>query len=163
MVSLTGMLDERPGATYILRGEPDMDLLAVLKPGRFANQAFAKYVGHRVTVRGRLDRSGDEPVMTVTRVERAAAAPAGEASRAEGPAAGSEAPVQALTGIVRRQGRAYVLLAEFTSNVLVRLAPGLAGTEQLQNYVGQKVLVEGRLRGGRPHPVLELERVEDFR
>ncbi len=67
---LTGLVDERPGAIYILRHEGDMNTIAVLKPVGFENESFAKYLGHRVKIRGEFVQTEGEPVFRVHSIQK---------------------------------------------------------------------------------------------
>jgi hypothetical protein len=66
--ALTGCIDQR-GESYILASEADMSKVTVLKGKGFSNDNFARYVGHKVTVRGTQNRD----VFEVTRIETLAA------------------------------------------------------------------------------------------
>ncbi len=71
-VQLTGCLDENPGPQYVLRGDKELRLIALLQPDGFPAQAFAKYLGHRVRVSGQLNTEGTSPVMKVKQVKELA-------------------------------------------------------------------------------------------
>lgn len=73
--TLTGILDEEAGAQYVIREENELNLLARLKPVGFANENFARYVGQKVSVTGKLDRSSTPPVMHVEKIRKASEAP----------------------------------------------------------------------------------------
>jgi hypothetical protein len=69
MSQLTGCLDEKPGPAYLLREEGTLKTLADLQADTFPIEGFAKYLGQKVTAKGRLD-SGEPPVLHVRAIER---------------------------------------------------------------------------------------------
>jgi hypothetical protein len=66
--SMTGCVDQQ-GAEYILAGLNAMKPKARLRGEAFSNENFARFVGHSVTVHGKIDRSGDVPVIGVVQIE----------------------------------------------------------------------------------------------
>lgn len=68
--TLTGCIDEEPGSRYVLLGSAQLNKKAELKPQGFANESFAKYLGHQVKVTGTLESDGDPAVFRVRSVER---------------------------------------------------------------------------------------------
>jgi hypothetical protein len=63
--SLTGCLDERDGQ-YVLTNDTNLQTVARLQPeAGSADDNFAKHMGHKVTVRGKVSREDNPPVMTV--------------------------------------------------------------------------------------------------
>lgn len=58
--SVTGCLDENPGPQYLLRGERELKPILMLDPKGYPVQAFAKHLGKRVQVTGRV--LAEEPV-----------------------------------------------------------------------------------------------------
>jgi hypothetical protein len=67
--TMTGCLDERPGPIYVLRAEGSLQKLADLEPEAFPVEGFAKYLGQKVTVVGRVERPNDTTVMRVQAIE----------------------------------------------------------------------------------------------
>jgi hypothetical protein len=67
--SMTGCVDQQ-GADYILAGLSAMKPKAKLRGEAFSNENFARFVGHSVTVHGKIDRSGDVPVVSVVRIDK---------------------------------------------------------------------------------------------
>ena len=66
--SLTGCVDERDGQ-YVLTNDTNLQTVARLQPeAGTADDNFARHVGHKVTVRGKLSREGTPPVMMVQSV-----------------------------------------------------------------------------------------------
>jgi hypothetical protein len=66
--SLTGCVDERDGQ-YVLTNDTNLQTVARLQPeAGTADDNFAKHVGHKVTVQGKLSREDAPPVMTVQSV-----------------------------------------------------------------------------------------------
>lgn len=62
--SLTGCLDQR-GERYILASEAEMSKVTALKAKRMSNDNLARYIGHKVTVRGK--QNGD--IFEVVKIE----------------------------------------------------------------------------------------------
>src|ERR1035441_3476195 len=58
-VQLTGCLNEDPGPQYVLRDDKELRLIARLQPDGFPVEAFAKYLGHKITVTGLLSTEDD--------------------------------------------------------------------------------------------------------
>jgi hypothetical protein len=65
--SLTGCVDERDGH-YLLVNDRNMDPIADLEGDGFANEGFAKHMGHKVTVTGRQESQGGRTVFRVRTV-----------------------------------------------------------------------------------------------
>jgi hypothetical protein len=70
--TMTGCLDERPGPVYVLRAEGSLQKLADLEPDAFPVEGFAKYLGQKVSVKGRLEHPNDNTVLRVRSIERVA-------------------------------------------------------------------------------------------
>jgi hypothetical protein len=68
--SLTGCLDQQ-GETYILRELGTAGTVSTLKGKAFSDDNFARYVGHKVTVHGTMQKEGDASVLHVTKVDDA--------------------------------------------------------------------------------------------
>ena len=66
--SLSGCVDEQNGQ-YVLIHDQTRDLIANLEADGFPTEAFAKHVGHKVTVRGTASPNGAHPVFKVRSVE----------------------------------------------------------------------------------------------
>jgi len=62
--SMTGCIDEQDG-TYVLTNDRDLALIAILQADGFPTEAFAKHVGHKVTVRGTTIPGGTHPTFKV--------------------------------------------------------------------------------------------------
>jgi hypothetical protein len=62
--SMTGCIDEQDG-TYVLTNDRDLALIAILQADGFPTEAFAKHVGHKVTVRGSAIPGGTHPTFKV--------------------------------------------------------------------------------------------------
>jgi hypothetical protein len=62
--SMTGCVDEQDG-TYVLTNDRDLALIAILQADGFPTEAFAKHVGHKVTVRGTAIPGGAHPTFKV--------------------------------------------------------------------------------------------------
>jgi hypothetical protein len=67
--SLTGCVDERDGQ-YVLTNDTNLQPTARLRPAAGSPEDnFARYMGHKVTVRGKLLKQDPLPVMTVEGIE----------------------------------------------------------------------------------------------
>jgi hypothetical protein len=66
--SLSGCMDEQNGQ-YVLIHDQTRDLIANLEAEGFPTETFAKYLGHKVTVRGTSNPNGAHPVFKVRSVE----------------------------------------------------------------------------------------------
>ncbi len=66
--SLTGCVDELEGS-YVLLNDRTMNPIANLEADGFAKEAFAKHVGHKVTVRGTSNSQGALPLFKVRTIE----------------------------------------------------------------------------------------------
>jgi hypothetical protein len=66
--TVTGCLDEQPGPQYVLRGEDQLSLLMTLEPQGFPATGFAKYLGKKVELRGRVYDQGETRTMRVTSI-----------------------------------------------------------------------------------------------
>jgi len=65
--SMTGCVDEQNGR-YVLTNDRDLALIAHLEADGFPTEAFAKHMGHKVTVRGTVIPGGTEPTIKVRSV-----------------------------------------------------------------------------------------------
>ena len=72
--TVTGCLDEQPGPQYVLRGEDELGLLMQLEPQGFPVTGFAKYLGKKVELRGRVSQQGETRTMKVTSIRTIAEA-----------------------------------------------------------------------------------------
>lgn len=67
--SLTGCIDEREGH-YILVDDRALETIANLEAEGFPAEGFAKYMGHKVTVRGTARTEGSTPIFKVRKIEK---------------------------------------------------------------------------------------------
>jgi competence protein ComGC len=65
--SMTGCVDEQNG-NYVLTNDRDLALIAHLEADGFPTEAFAKHMGHKVTVRGTVVPGSSEPTFKVRSV-----------------------------------------------------------------------------------------------
>ena len=65
--SMTGCVDEQNGK-YVLTNDTDLALIAILEADGFPTEAFAKHMGHKVTVRGTVIPGGTQPTFKVRSV-----------------------------------------------------------------------------------------------
>lgn len=68
--SMTGCVDEK-GETYVLRDLTAARAITTLRGKGFSDDNFARYVGHKVTVHGTIQKEGDSSVVNVTKVDDA--------------------------------------------------------------------------------------------
>jgi|SRR5579883_2759581 len=66
--SLTGCIDEQDGH-YVLVDDRTLTPIAGLEADGFPTEAFAKHLGHKVTVRGISNSGSERPMMKVRTVE----------------------------------------------------------------------------------------------
>jgi len=66
--SMTGCVDEQEG-NYVLLSDRTMSPIANLEADGFPREAFAKHVGHKVTVRGTSNPQGALPLFKVKAIE----------------------------------------------------------------------------------------------
>ncbi len=62
--SLTGCVDEQSGR-YVLTNDRDLAVIAILEADGFPTEAFAKHLGHKVTIRGTSVPGGTQPTFKV--------------------------------------------------------------------------------------------------
>ena len=62
-----GCMDQKDDY-YVLRTEGMLRLIARLEPVGFDKTLFARYVGQKVTVPGKLDMEGEPPMLRVTNI-----------------------------------------------------------------------------------------------
>jgi hypothetical protein len=68
--TITGCVDQK-GDLFVLIG-PHMQNETVLKGRAFSDDNFARFVGHKATVRGELKEEGQRKVLHAVRIEKAA-------------------------------------------------------------------------------------------
>ncbi len=66
--SLMGCIDEQDGH-YVLIDDRKLTPIANLEADGFPTEGFAKYLGHKVTVRGTSNSGADRPIFKVRSVE----------------------------------------------------------------------------------------------
>ena len=66
--ALTGCVDEQEGQ-WVLVNDQTMAIIANLAAEGFPTEGFAKYVGHKVTVRGTSSSTGSRPLFKVRSIE----------------------------------------------------------------------------------------------
>ncbi len=69
-MSLTGCLDQQ-GETYVIRELSTAGAVSRLKGKSFSDDNFARYVGHKVTVHGTIEKQDQAAVMHVTKIDDA--------------------------------------------------------------------------------------------
>jgi hypothetical protein len=67
VAALTGCVDEREGR-YVLTGDRELKVIADLEADGFPTEGFAKYLGKKVTVRGRQIAGDGRPLVRVRSV-----------------------------------------------------------------------------------------------
>ena len=154
---LTGCLDEEAGPQYVLRGDQELRLLAVLKPQGFPVQNFARYLGHKVTVTGSLSSENGTPLMAVRSIKNIAdicrpesstapspAAPASVAPSGEGGGPVLSRPKSASGCLDEEPGPQYVLRGERELRLLYRLEPDGFPVQNFARFLGHRVKLSGR-------------------
>lgn len=68
LASMTGCIDEKPGR-YVLVEDKNLKEMIELQPVNFDKESFAKYLGHKVTVRGQMSSDTDHAVMKVHSIQ----------------------------------------------------------------------------------------------
>jgi hypothetical protein len=66
--ALTGCVDEQEGK-WVLLNDQTMAVIANLAADGFPEEAFAKHLGHKVTVRGTASSGGSSPIFKVRSIE----------------------------------------------------------------------------------------------
>jgi hypothetical protein len=148
----------------VLRGDEELKLLAVLEPAGFPVQNFARFLGHKVTVEGRLS-AGEPPVMRVRRIRTISeiCAPAGES---EPPAAvAAQGRPTSLTGCLDEEpGPRYVLRDEKELKLIAALEPDGFPVQNFARYLGNRVRVTGQVaekEGSSTMKVRKIERISE--
>jgi hypothetical protein len=80
----TGCVDEQPGPRYVLRGHQELKLLLELEPESFPVESFARYLGHKVQVRGHTYTVDGRTILRVHEIERLSHSCAPRAAQGEG-------------------------------------------------------------------------------
>jgi len=68
MASLTGCIDEQDGK-WVLVNDQTMAVIATLAADGFPMEGFAKYMGHKVNVRGTASSGGSSPAFKVREIK----------------------------------------------------------------------------------------------
>lgn len=159
--TLTGCIDEQPGPQYVLRGLSQLKLIANLEPDGFAVQSFAKYLGKKVRVKGRLS-SGNEPAVMRVRIIKALPGPCAPAG-ANAPGATGKSETKTLRGCIDEQpGSKYVLLSAETREVRARLEPAGFPVQNLARFVGHSVSIRGDALSDQSPPLLRIKQFGDI-
>ena len=160
--TLTGCIDEQPGPRYALHSPTDLRLTAQLEPEGFPVEAFAKYLGKRVTVQGRLSSGSEPPVMRVKTIKELAGACSGPGETRK--QASGKTVMITLTGCMDEQpGPKYVLLAPDTAEPIAELEPAGFEVQNLARFVGHSVSVRGERGTDRTPPVLRIKQFADVK
>jgi hypothetical protein len=168
---LTGCIDERPGPRYVLRGDQQLRLIALLEPSGFPVQGFAKYLGQKVIVTGELGSEGEPPVMKVKRIKRVSSycAPAGpETKDVSAPPSQRPEPRQLSAAkteigcIDEQPGPRYVLRGDRQLKLLLHLEPEGFPVEGFAKYLGRKVEVHGRTYTVGDRTVMQVSKVRQL-
>jgi hypothetical protein len=162
--TLTGCLDEQPGPQYVLRGLHELKLIANLEPDGFAVQSFAKYLGKKVSVNGRMSSAGEPPVMRVRTIK----ALSGSCTSAE--SGGSEvarlgkSDVKTLTGCVDEQpGPKYILIGPEKREIRAQLEPIGFELQLFARFLGHSVSIHGEVFAERNPPLLRIKQLSDIK
>jgi hypothetical protein len=143
--TLTGCVDERPGDVYVLRGDRDLRLLAVMEPVGFKPEGLARYLGHKVTAYGEVVEEGGRTTIRVRKIVSLSASciPA-DAGTSTDTAAVPVSKDTTATGCLDEQpGPVYVLRGDPQLKVILELEAVGFTAENFARYLGQKVELHG--------------------
>lgn len=162
--TLTGCLDEQPGPQYVLRGVNELELIAKLEPDGFDVQAFAKYLGHRVTLKGLL-MSDSHPVLLHVKTIKALS---GSCSSTETPqhqsTVAGKVEVKTLTGCIDEQpGPKYILIGPETRDLRAELEPVGFPLVNFARFLGHSVSVRGELFSSRTPPLMRIKALSEIK
>ena len=163
-VSLTGCLDEQPGSQYVLRGLNELKLIAKLEPDGFAVQAFAKYLGRKVSVKGR-QMSESEPVVLRVRTIKALSGPCAPPESGQGQTAVTgRSEVKTLTGCVDEQpGSRYTLIGAEKREVRAELEAMGFAVQNFARFLGHTVSIRGEVFPDRTPPLMRIKALGDIK
>ena len=163
-VSMTGCLDEQPGPQYVLRGLNELKLIAKLEPDGFAVQSFAKYLGRKVSVKGRLISESDPAVMRVTNI-KALSGPCAPAESVQGQTVVTgRSEVKTLTGCIDEQpGSRYTLIGAEKREVRAELEPVGFAVQNFARFLGHSVSIRGDLFTDRTPPLMRIKAMRDIK
>lgn len=162
--TLTGCLDEQPGPQYVLRGLNELRPVAKLEPDGFAVQAFAKYLGRKVSVKGRLTSDSDPAVMRV-RTIKALSGPCAlpETSQVRTAVTG-KSEVKTLTGCIDEQpGSRYTLIGAEKREVRAELEAIGFAAQNFARFLGHSVSIRGEVLSDRTPPLIRIKAMGDIK
>jgi len=162
--TLTGCLDEQPGPQYVLRGLDELKLIAKLEPDGFAVQSFAKYLGKKVSVNGRLSSAGEPVTMRVRSIKALSGACASAESGGSELTGLGKSDVKTLTGCVDEQpGPKYVLIGPEKREIRAQLEPIGFTVQLFAKFVGHSVSVHGELFAERNPRLMRIKQLSDIK
>lgn len=164
---LTGCLDEEPGPQYVLRGDQELRLLAVLEPQGFPVQSFAKYLGQRVRVTGSLSSQAGKSIMKVRAIKKLADFCRPKTPGESPGAATAQPPVlsplkRAFGCLDEQPGPQYVLRDEREMHLLYELEPDGFAVQNFARFLGHKVELRGRTYSRNEKPVMKVRTIKNL-
>ena len=162
--TLTGCLDEQPGPQYVLRGLHELKLIAKLEPDGFALQAFAKYLGKNVSVKGRLSSESDPAVMRVRTIKVLSGACTPPETHGTGSGSLGKSDFKTLTGCVDEQpGPKYVLIGPERKEIRAQLEPIGFTVQNFSRFLGHSVSINGELFSEQNPPLMRIKQLGDIK
>lgn len=162
--TLTGCVDEQPGPQYVLRGLDELKLIAKLEPDGFSVQSFAKYLGKKVSVNGRLSSDGEPVVIRVRAIKALSGACTPPETRGSESAAIVKADIKTLTGCVDEQpGPKYMLIGPEKREIRAELEPIGFTVQNFARFLGHSVSIHGELFLQRNPPLMRIKQLDDIR
>jgi hypothetical protein len=68
-VTMSGCIGQASDGNFILTDNEELNKIITLHGEGFADEGFAKHLGHQVKVTGRIAKEGDEQVLRVKKIE----------------------------------------------------------------------------------------------
>jgi len=68
-VTMSGCIGQASDGNFILTDNEELNKIITLRGEGFADEGFAKHLGHQVKVTGRIAKEGDEQVLRVKKIE----------------------------------------------------------------------------------------------
>ena len=162
--TLTGCLDEQPGPQYVLRGLDELKLIAKLEPDGFDVQSFAKYLGKKVSVKGRRSSAGEPAVMHVRTIKALSGSCASPGTGGSESTRLGKSELKTLTGCVDEQpGPQYVLIGPEKREIRAQLEPSGFAVQLFARFVGRSVSIRGDVFGERNPPLMRIRQFSDIK
>lgn len=162
--TLTGCLDEQPGPQYVLRGINELELIAKLEPDGFDVQAFAKYLGHRVSLKGRLMSENQPAILRVRTIKALSGSCAATETPQHQPIVTGKFEVKTLTGCIDEQpGPKYILIGPEQRDLRAELEPIGFAVQNFARFLGHSVSVRGEVFSNRTPPLMRIKALSEIK